>query len=318
VYSTSTTPSPEKRRRSFGRRRSGTFDSEYDFSDDEQQTFSFTEDTISATQPRGKVSGTPAVRVKLKNQHLFDDDAYASTPLLDPQQSAKYAAYRAVYANQLGVWGLAIARAEILKFNGLTSYWAPSILNAEEIQPYPRSGAQTRANEPRQSLLTMAAHQQQAKMKQFSLSVNTSPKLEPTKMVSDEISGVTDSQRSSSQRLNPVAKPFVPQPHTFSQYQHNPIVPPSTTTSFDSSAGYPTKSIIGPPCVICWQPILGLACHCPSRNHISHAECLASLRELTSVRDDDEENLGCFCTGFPAMSSFGPSEEHWDSALCMM
>src|SRR5215472_12879791 len=156
----------------------------------------------------------------------------------------------------------------------------------------------------------MAAAQQQAKTKQVSLSVNTSPKLEPTRMVSDEINDVTDTQRSSNQRLNPVAKPFVPQPHTLSQYQHNPIVPPSTTTSFDSSAGYPAKGSPGPQCVICWQPILGLACHCPSSNHISHAECFASLWELSRIRDDEEENLGCFCTGFPAMSSFGSSGGH--------
>lgn len=316
VYSTSTASSPENKRRPFGHRRSNTFDSVDDLSDDEQQVFSSTEDTISTTQARSKFSGVPTVRVKLKNQHLFDNDAYASTPLLDPRQSAKYVAYREVYANQLSVWGLAIARAEILKFNGLTSYWAPNILNTVEKQPYLRSGAQTRANEPRQSLLTMAAAQQQAKTKQGSLSASASPKLEPARMVVDEINGTTDIHRSSGHRLNPVAKPFVPQPQTLSQYHLNPIVPPPATTGFDSSAAeHSAKASSRPLCVICWQPILGLACHCPSRNHISHAECLASLQELPSIRNGDEENLGCFCTGFSAMSSFGPSEDHSETQL---
>ncbi|KAF2098121.1 hypothetical protein NA57DRAFT_40015 [Rhizodiscina lignyota] len=67
------------------------------------------------------------VRMTLKNQNMFDDEAHASVPLLDPADAAKYAVYRASYAEQLSVWDLPIARSEVLKFNGLTSYWPEEI-----------------------------------------------------------------------------------------------------------------------------------------------------------------------------------------------
>lgn len=62
------------------------------------------------------------IKVTLKNQDLFDDEAHASVPFLDPADAAKYAAYRVAYAEQLAVWGLAIQHSEILKFNGLMTY----------------------------------------------------------------------------------------------------------------------------------------------------------------------------------------------------
>ncbi|KAI9875707.1 MAG: hypothetical protein M1830_003123 [Pleopsidium flavum] len=64
------------------------------------------------------------VKIKLKNQNLFDMEGYASVPLLVPSQEWWYRAYRDAYAHMLDVWGLPLKRCEVLKFNGLTSYFS--------------------------------------------------------------------------------------------------------------------------------------------------------------------------------------------------
>ncbi|KAF2281615.1 uncharacterized protein EI97DRAFT_447532 [Westerdykella ornata] len=63
------------------------------------------------------------IRVTLKNQDQFDDEGCVSAPLLDMSKEWLYQAWRAQYAELLTSWGLVRQRAEILKFNGLTSYF---------------------------------------------------------------------------------------------------------------------------------------------------------------------------------------------------
>ncbi|KAI9701138.1 MAG: hypothetical protein M1836_001807 [Candelina mexicana] len=70
--------------------------------------------------------GEAKIKVILKNQNLFDSESLASVPLLDPKQSSRYTAYREAYANLLDVWKLPFARCEVLKFNGLSSYFPTS------------------------------------------------------------------------------------------------------------------------------------------------------------------------------------------------
>jgi len=67
-----------------------------------------------------------AVKVNLKNQNLFDIEGYASVPLLAPSQEWRYRAYRDAYARMLDIWGLPLKMCEVLKFNGMTSYFASS------------------------------------------------------------------------------------------------------------------------------------------------------------------------------------------------
>ncbi|KAI9721192.1 MAG: hypothetical protein M1812_002353 [Candelaria pacifica] len=67
--------------------------------------------------------GEATIKVTLKNQNLFDNESLASIPLLDPKQSSRYRAYREAYANLLDVWNLPFVRCEVLKFNGLSSYF---------------------------------------------------------------------------------------------------------------------------------------------------------------------------------------------------
>lgn len=141
VYNASDTTesgSPETRRRSrqFSRTASdGTFDV-FDASDSDDDDSSFSSDddqldTRSRTSRPQSIVERPStthnfdvkIKVTMKNQNMFDDEAHVSVPLLDPADTAKYVAYRAGYAEYLSIWQLPIARSEILKFNGMTSYW---------------------------------------------------------------------------------------------------------------------------------------------------------------------------------------------------
>ncbi|KAF2083239.1 WD40 repeat-like protein, partial [Saccharata proteae CBS 121410] len=55
----------------------------------------------------------------LKNQNQFDEDGYASVPLLDQEKNDLYACYRENYANnELLAWGFPVKRSEVLKYNG--------------------------------------------------------------------------------------------------------------------------------------------------------------------------------------------------------
>ena len=155
VFSGGGTPSPEKRRRSSLRRLpSVTIDSAYDSEGSDDRSESERE---PSTPLRAVSSGrtSPTIHLKLKNQHLFDDEASASAPLLDPRQTEKYVGYRELYADQLSVWGLPIPRAEILKFNGLISYWALDHYEHEQASALPPL-TPLRQFQARQSLITMA------------------------------------------------------------------------------------------------------------------------------------------------------------------
>jgi hypothetical protein len=61
----------------------------------------------------------------LHNQNKFDSDGYVSLPLLDPSLEWKFRAYRSGYAHLLNAWQLYAQMAEILKFDGLVSYFDP-------------------------------------------------------------------------------------------------------------------------------------------------------------------------------------------------
>jgi hypothetical protein len=67
--------------------------------------------------------GNSKIKITLKNQNQFDDEACVSAPLLDMSKERLYRAWREQYAELLGCWGLISKRAEVLKFNGLVSYF---------------------------------------------------------------------------------------------------------------------------------------------------------------------------------------------------
>jgi hypothetical protein len=141
-YSGGSSLSPEKRRRSSSKRGSfAALDSTYSSTDGSDAEFTDYSDDEISIHPVIKQPNAPVIKVTLKNQHLFDEEAHASVPLLPPVDEAKYAAYREVYADQLSIWGLFIQRAEILKFNGLTNYW-PNMSNQQSQQSDPASNTQ--------------------------------------------------------------------------------------------------------------------------------------------------------------------------------
>ena len=59
------------------------------------------------------------VRVTMKNSNRFDEEGSRTSSLLNADTSVRRRAYRAAYANLLGVWKLDIQALEMLKFNGL-------------------------------------------------------------------------------------------------------------------------------------------------------------------------------------------------------
>ena len=65
-------------------------------------------------------------KVSLHNQKQFDNDGYAAVPLLCPKVDWKFKSYRASYAHLLGVWELFPQMAEVLKYDGLKSYFDDS------------------------------------------------------------------------------------------------------------------------------------------------------------------------------------------------
>ncbi|KAF9738196.1 hypothetical protein PMIN03_011733 [Paraphaeosphaeria minitans] len=78
----------------------------------------------TASVPSGtNDDGNSKIKVTLKNQDHFDDEACVSAPLLDMSKEGLYRAWREQYAELLGCWGFISKRAEVLKFNGLVSYF---------------------------------------------------------------------------------------------------------------------------------------------------------------------------------------------------
>ncbi|KAF2135734.1 uncharacterized protein K452DRAFT_260221 [Aplosporella prunicola CBS 121167] len=103
---------------------------------DDESAFPSVDDdrTVSFTSSSDRTAGA-SIRVTLKNQDQFDDDGHLSVPLLEQDKGWLYDAYRASYAgNELYMWGLQVRRSEVLKFNGLTSYWVKNQMseNAED------------------------------------------------------------------------------------------------------------------------------------------------------------------------------------------
>ena len=62
-----------------------------------------------------------AFKTRLKHQDRFQNDGYANVPLLDPSEEWRYKHYREAYAHLLYIWGMPIARAEILSYNQLST-----------------------------------------------------------------------------------------------------------------------------------------------------------------------------------------------------
>jgi hypothetical protein len=202
-FGSSSPNSPVQRRKSAARSASfAVHDSTYASSDDGSNNAPSDDEGVGA--PRAE-KGTH-VKVALKNQHLFDDEGFASIPLLDPRLSPHYVAYREAYANLLSRWCLPECQAEVLKFNGLTPYWShePVHLGQWEMPTYRR----TDIPKPRSFLKPLSAATARSSSPGGGGSQSSLRKLSGT-------SSPATAAGAGARPLNPTAPPFVPQPQLF-------------------------------------------------------------------------------------------------------
>jgi hypothetical protein len=108
-------------------------DSEYERLDEEDGVTNdgSSEYTRPITPGDSDGDGQSSIKVKLKNQDQFDDEGCVSKPLLDMSKDWLHRAWREQYAEMLGCWDLVSARAEVLKFNGLVSYFPSEVSNGD-------------------------------------------------------------------------------------------------------------------------------------------------------------------------------------------
>jgi hypothetical protein len=106
-------------------------DSDYEHLDEDEDSEGVSEYVRPLTPRVETGDGGSGIKVTLKNQDQFDDEACVSRPLLDMSRDWLYRAWREQYAEMLSCWGLVSARAEVLKFNGLVSYFPPEKPRAE-------------------------------------------------------------------------------------------------------------------------------------------------------------------------------------------
>jgi hypothetical protein len=218
-FGSSSPNSPVQRRKSGARSASfAVYDSTYASSDDGSNNAP-SDDEGAGPGSHAEQRGTH-VKVALKNQHRFDDEGFASIPLLDPRLSQRYAAYREAYANLLSSWCLPESQAEVLKFNGLTPYWShdPQVLGEFEIPTYRR----TDIPKPRSFLKPTSAAAARSSSPGGGDSQSSPRKLSGT-------SSPATAAGAGARPLNPTAPPFVPQPQLF-QAQGG-IIPRAPTMS---------------------------------------------------------------------------------------
>lgn len=100
-------------------------DSDYERMNDDGQSYGISSEYTAPGTPSAidGENGPGGIKVTLKNQDQFDDEACVSRPLLDSSKDWLHRAWREQYAEMLSCWGLVSTRAEVLKFNGLVSYF---------------------------------------------------------------------------------------------------------------------------------------------------------------------------------------------------
>ncbi|KAI8934660.1 hypothetical protein NX059_008351 [Plenodomus lindquistii] len=99
-------------------------DSDYEKVNEDGNSYDRVSEYTAPGTPRGG-NANSSIKVTLKNQDQFDDEACVSKPLLDLSKDWLYRAWREQYADMLSCWGFISQRAEVLKFNGLVSYFHP-------------------------------------------------------------------------------------------------------------------------------------------------------------------------------------------------
>lgn len=306
--------SPLARRKSNARSASfATHDSSY-YSSDDMTDDGSDEDGDEALDIPVIHAPSPTIKLTLKNQHMFDDEGFASMPLLDMQHYEKYEVYRENYSNMLGQWCLHVAQAEVLKFNGMVSYWP---VDGGELEPW---------NEPLARVTEGLEKQAGTFLKAtgVALTSGSSGTQSPRKISTAGIQG---------KPLNPTAAPFVPHPQRFQAQggitQLNRSSSHVDLQSFLNQGTGADKFDVGPfapgqsrllqratrqrmgeklsgkqinkapdrTCLHCWELVMGKHLVCVGTKHKTHLECVnrAGGEKESGALLMAWEDVGCDC-----------------------
>lgn len=222
------------------------------------------------------------VEVKLKNQDLFDDEGCIGAPLLRPEYAGRYAGYRAAYAGLLDVWELHQQRCEILKVNGLATYFKPqtpiieSLAHDEDDQTpnaAEKVGTEDTSSPVKSSAQTPVPHPMTGEA--------------TTEPITDFQNGVYFAGYCDTCGRASALKPRTVARGANSKH-------PAGQCSFCST---PVRTLV---CSICGEAIRGMCTPCLACGHAAHTSCRERwLGTVDSDPDNEDEDrfcdTGCGC-----------------------
>ena len=306
-YSSNSSNSPEKRRLSTPRRRRSStrsfgFDGAYD-SEDEDDGYE-TDDSYYATAkvytPAKKKPEERKIKVTLKNQNKFDTEGHASVPFMPPEDLPKRHAYREVYAEQLGAWGLYIQHAEVLKFNGMINYWNDSTpvykLSSQMEKSATSTPAKNGTNSDSDVFATSNTQPPSGTRSPFG------PLVPPGKMVRanssiSQVDSTNDSSQAPSRPMSDIGD--LSTLKSGATWSHYTLPHPELELDAPRFGGRPkvgASGIKGSNCYICWERIQGLYVSCPTDRHKVHAKCYT---EYVGGKSEEEllfKGVSCACS----------------------
>ncbi|KAK3298376.1 uncharacterized protein B0H64DRAFT_73624 [Chaetomium fimeti] len=212
-----------------------------------------------------------------KNQGLFDDDGWMSTPLIDDTHFQLYSSYRYAYAEMLQMWGQPLSRLEIMKFDilrddTLSSSTAAASHYTEDSAPNNTPLYATGATSPTspfadrrgffQELLTSGRGVDVTGFCRVHPGVPLEPAeyLRPTQpATAASSSGAHSSAGHGPHGHAPVMNGAVGVCHRCTaEREHADLVPQTELV-----------------CVYCWEPAVGLYAPCIACGCVAHETCLA-------------------------------------------
>ncbi|KAF2116739.1 hypothetical protein BDV96DRAFT_490919 [Lophiotrema nucula] len=272
-----------------------------------------------------------AIKVTLKNQDRFDDESCVSAPLLDLSKEWLYRAWREQYAEMLGSWGLVNKRAEVLKFNGLVSYFPPSASNSKPssihlvlkgdssgntsgLTSAPMSRTSTLVPPEKASFFRKSpAHSPRyfsfnPEATEFTPSSLTSPELGAVQPALDVFSSERHLQLSFPTPVPTIEEPgdiVTAAAKGFDTLDSGKLKPrPSISRTHsdvsrrsigDTNAIQKKQNSIYT-CSICWLRVLGRVYLCPSCRHVAHFDCIPDpSSSLAFGIEDGDCVVGCGC-----------------------
>jgi len=206
--------------------------------------------------------------------------------LLDRSKEWLYRHYREQYAEQLSIWNLIMQRAEILKFNGLVSYWPE-----KKTEKPPKQGAELEGrSEPQSQSLEPPPGPYGGRR----LSPSHSPHDFSFNPEAHEFLPGTQTplQLSRPQSPRDAGEPF---------QESLSIEVPAAYIATDSEAPKDDagKAVAAPSmCAVCWMRLQGLFVFCARCGHAAHKACVPSSKSGSFGGNGNcAAYCGCECGG---------------------